>query len=267
MSATGCWCWPTSRRPAGPAAPGAFDFQRVAWYQQLGAVGYALAPATVIEHGRPDGLVRTIDALRADITARILAALPGPAGGVAAALLTGEQTAVDKDITQAMRDSGLAHILSISGLHIVFVVALVMGVLRYAIALVPPLALRIDAKKMAAVLALLVALFYTALAGAPVPAQRACAMAGFALIAVLLDRTALSLRLVAWSAIIVLAAAPEVADRRLVPDVVRRGGGADRRLGDGGGLAAAPARARRAFQPSLAVAAGARALPPAWPRP
>src|SRR5215469_10707846 len=42
--------------PAGPAAPGAFDFQRVAWYQQLGAVGYALAPAVVIEHGRPDGL-------------------------------------------------------------------------------------------------------------------------------------------------------------------------------------------------------------------
>ena len=63
--------------PAGPAAPGAFDFQRVAWYQQLGAVGYALAPAAVIEHGRPDGIVRTIDGLRADITARILKALPG----------------------------------------------------------------------------------------------------------------------------------------------------------------------------------------------
>ena len=46
-------------------------------------------------------------------------------------------------------------------------------------------------------------------AGAPVPAQRACAMAGFALLAILLDRTALSLRLVAWSAVIVLAVAPE----------------------------------------------------------
>src|SRR5207244_12371352 len=91
----------------------------------------------------------------------------------------------------------------------VFVVGLVMGLVRYSIALVPPLALRIDAKKVAAVLALLAALFYTALAGAPVPAQRACAMAGFALIAVLLDRTALSLRLIAWSAVIVLIAAPE----------------------------------------------------------
>ncbi|HYX05035.1 MAG TPA: ComEC/Rec2 family competence protein, partial [Reyranella sp.] len=195
--------------PGGPALPGAFDFQRVAWYLQIGAVGYALAPATVVERGKPDGLVRAIDALRADITERILKALPGPEGGVVAALLTGEQTAVDKDVTQAMRDSGLAHILSVSGLHIVFVVGLVMGLVRYGIALVPPLALRVDAKKIAAVLALSAALFYTALAGAPVPAQRACAMAGFALIAVLLDRTALSLRLVAWSAVIVLAAAPE----------------------------------------------------------
>ncbi|MFO1080724.1 MAG: ComEC/Rec2 family competence protein [Reyranellaceae bacterium] len=195
--------------PGGPALPGAFDFQRVAWYLQLGAVGYALAPATVLERGRPDGLVRNMDALRAEVTDRLLKALPGPAGGVVAALLTGEQTAVDKDVVQAMRDSGLAHILSVSGLHIVFVVGLVMGLVRYGIALVPALALRVDAKKIAAVLALAAALFYTALAGAPVPAQRACAMAGFALVAVLLDRTALSLRLVAWSAVIVLLVAPE----------------------------------------------------------
>ena len=195
--------------PAGPAVPGAFDFQRVAWFQQIGAVGYALARPVVIEHGQPNGIVRAIDAMRADITARVLEALPGPEGGVAAALLTGEQTAVTREINEAMRDSGLAHILSISGLHIVFVVALVMGILRYGIALVPPLALRADAKKIAAVVALVVAFFYTALAGAPVPAQRACAMAALALLAILLDRTALTLRLVAWSAIVVLAAAPD----------------------------------------------------------
>ena len=195
--------------PAGPAMPGAFDFQRVAWYQQLGAVGYALAPAAVVARGEPNGWIAHIDALRVDVTARILEALPGPEGGVAAALLTGEQSAVDKDITQQMRDSGLAHILSISGLHIVFVVALVMGLVRYGIALVPALALRVDAKKIAAVCALAAALFYTGRAGAPVPAQRACAMAGFALVAVLMDRTALSLRLVAWSAVIVLLVAPE----------------------------------------------------------
>ena len=209
MSATRILVLANLSAPAGPSAPGAFDFQRVAWYQQLGAVGYALAPAVVIEHGRPEGIVRFIDGLPADVTTRILKALPGPEGGVAATMLTGEQTAVDKDVNQAIRDSGLAHILSISGLHIVFVVALVMGMIRYGIALVPALALRVDSKKIAAVVALFVAVFYTALAGAPVPAQRSCAMAAFALLAVLLDRTALSLRLVAWSAAIVLVAAPD----------------------------------------------------------
>ena len=232
--------------PAGPAAPGAFDFQRVAWYQQLGAVGYALAPAVVIEHGRPSGIVRFIDGLRADVTERIMKAVPDPEGGVVAAMLTGEQTAVDKDVNQAMRDSGLAHILSISGLHIVFVVGLVMGLIRYGVALVPPLALRIDAKKIAAVVALLAALFYTALAGAPVPAQRAVRHGGLrpagdparphgavaAAGGVVGDRRA--------------GRRARVADRRLVPDVVRRGDRADRRLGDGRGLAATAARARRA---------------------
>lgn len=195
--------------PAGPAMPGAFDFQRVAWYQQLGAVGYALAPAAVIERGEAEGLRRSVSALRAEVTRRILEAVPGPAGGVAAALLTGEQSAIDREVVQAMRDSGMAHILAISGLHIVFVLGLVMGFVRYGIALIPPLALRVDAKKIAAVLGLLAALFYTSLAGAPVSAQRACTMAAFALLAVLLDRTALSLRLVAWAAVIVLAVSPE----------------------------------------------------------
>src|SRR6185503_4523620 len=58
--------------PSGPAAPGAFDFQRAAWFQQLGAVGYALAPAAVVEAGKPSGLVRTIDNLLAEVTRRIL---------------------------------------------------------------------------------------------------------------------------------------------------------------------------------------------------
>lgn len=195
--------------PAGPAAPGAFDFQRVAWFQQLGAVGYATQPAAVIAKGQPSGLVRTLDQLRAEVVERILRAVPGEAGGVVAALLAGEQSAIEKELAQAMRDSGLAHILSISGLHIVFVVGLVMALVRYGLALVPFVGLWVNAKKIGAVIAVVVALFYTALAGAPVPAQRACAMAGFALLAVLLDRTALSLRLVAWAAILVLAIAPE----------------------------------------------------------
>ena len=216
----------------------------------------------------PTASCAAIDALRADVTERILKALPGPDGGVVAALLTGEQSAVDKSITQAMRDSGLAHILSISGLHIVFVVAPGhgAGALRHCAGAAAGASHRTP-RRSAAVLALLAALFYTALAGAPVPAQRACAMAGFALLAVLLDRTALSLRLVAWSAVIVLAAAPEsltgasfqMSFAAVIALIAawEAAAGWRRRLHE---------RAER-VDPSLALAARRSASPPASPPP
>jgi competence protein ComEC len=195
--------------PPGPAAPGAFDFQRMAWFQRLGAVGFAVRGASVIGHEEPGGGLMRIDHLRERLTERIAAALPGTIGGTAAALLTGEQTAIDRDTMQAMRDSGLAHLLSISGLHIAFVLAIVMGLVRYGLALVPWIALRWPVKKIAAAAALAAAFFYMLLAGAPVPAQRAFLMGGLVLLAILLDRTALTMRLVAWAAAVVLLLEPE----------------------------------------------------------
>lgn len=195
--------------PSGPAAPGAFDFQRMAWYQKLGGIGYAVGPATVQAREPPAGFVMALGALRARLTDRIVAALGGNVGGMAAALLTGDQTALDKEAMQAMRDSGLAHLLSISGLHIAFVAALVMGAVRYGLALFPSVALRLPVKKIAAAAALVAAFLYMLLAGAPVPAQRSFLMAGLVLLAVILDRTALSMRLVAWAAAAILLIEPE----------------------------------------------------------
>jgi competence protein ComEC len=197
------------RPPAGPAQPGAFDFQRFAWYQQLGGVGYAIGAPSVIQRGRPDGVIMRIDALRRDLTERITAALPGDAGAFAAAILTGDQNGLSKEAMQALRDSGLAHILSISGLHLAFAAGLMMGLVRYGLALMPGLALRYPVKKIAAIAALLGSAFYLALAGAPVPAQRAFGMLAIVLIGVLTDRTALTLRLVCWAAAVILMIQPE----------------------------------------------------------
>lgn len=195
--------------PAGPALPGAFDFQRFAWFQRLGAVGYATGAPVLIERGRPSGVVMRIDELRRGLTERITAALPGDAGAFAAAILTGDQNGLSKEAQQALRDSGLAHILSISGLHLAFAAGLMMGLVRYGFALLPGIALRYPVKKIAAVAALLGSAFYLALAGAPVPAQRAFGMLAIALIGLLVDRTALTLRLVCWAAAVILLIQPE----------------------------------------------------------
>ena len=194
------------RPPPAPSMPGGFDFARKAWFERLGAVGFALGAVTV-ERGAPDGGWRlAIARLRQTATARILDASGNP---VAAALMTGERRAIPDDTLAAMRDSGLAHLLPISGLHIGLVAGLLFFAVRLVLAAVEPVALRFPVKKIAAVAALAGAAAYLALSGATIPTQRAFVMVAIVLFAVTIDRTAISLRLVAIAAAAVLVMAPE----------------------------------------------------------
>lgn len=195
--------------PPGPAAPGAFDFQRFAWFARLGAVGYAQSAPTVVEPGRPSGFVMWMDELRRRLINRLVASLPGDTGAIAAALIAGDQSGISKDTMQAMRDSGLAHLLSISGLHITFAAVLLIGLVRYGLAAVPMVALRFPIKKWAVVAGTFGAGFYVLLAGAPVPAQRAFLMLAIVLLAVLVDRMAVTMRLVCWAALVILMVQPD----------------------------------------------------------
>lgn len=194
--------------PPAPVLPGAFDFQRHAFFQRLGAVGFALdrterlAPAAGSWRSAPE-------AVRQAVVARIAAVLSGAEGALAAALLTGERGTIPAPVLADMRASGLAHLLAISGLHLGLVAGLIFFTVRAALAAVAPLALRWPIKKIAALAALLGALGYMLLVGAPVPTQRAFLMTGLVLLAVLVDRAALSMRLVALAALVVLALAPE----------------------------------------------------------
>lgn len=200
--------------PAPPAMPGAFDFRRQAYFERLGGVGFSLQPVVKIEARQADAsamsaLLDWFDGLRLSIGRRIQAELPGATGAMAMALIVGNQTALRADDVQAMRDSGLAHLTSISGLHIGLAAGIFFFGLRALLALIPPLALRFDIKKWAAVLALCGAFFYAGLAGMPVPTQRSLVMTGVFFCAILLDRSPISMRVIAFAAIIVLLLAPE----------------------------------------------------------
>jgi competence protein ComEC len=195
--------------PPQPVMPGAFDFARWCWYKQFGAVGSALGPPEILRAGETSSWLRFVNGVRHNVTARIQAVLPGDTGAVAAALTSGDQMPISAPMMQAYRDSGLAHILSISGLHITMAAGLVFVGLRTLLALIPAIALRHPIKKWSAALAIGFAWFYTLLAGSPVPALRSFYMTGLILVAVLLDRVALSMRLVAWAAVAVMVAAPD----------------------------------------------------------
>ena len=219
--------------PSPPAAPGAFDFQRQSYFRGLGAVGFSLGRGEIVARTQLSGfdsLALSIAHLRQDITGKIMTALGQPLGGVAAALMTGERSAVAPEIMQALRDSGLAHLLSISGLHIGLVAGILFTSLRAVLAAIQNLALRHPIKKWAASAALAGALAYALIAGATLPTQRAFLMAGLALLAVILDRRGLSIRSVAWAALAILLVQPESLLGGKFSDVLRRRDGANRRL-------------------------------------
>ncbi len=194
------------RAPAAPAFPGAWDFQRAAWFSGLGGSGFALGLADVApgEAGPPP-----LAGLRAAIEARVVAAMPAAAGAVSVALLTGGQSAIPAADLAAMRDSGLAHLLSVSGLHIAIVMGLSFAVARLGLALVPWVALRLPGKLLAGVAALAVGGGYMLLTGSAVPMQRSFGMAALATLALLTGRRAITLRGWALAAAAVMVLQPE----------------------------------------------------------
>ncbi|MCK5444751.1 MAG: ComEC/Rec2 family competence protein [Rhodospirillaceae bacterium] len=203
--------------PSSPVAPGAFDFQRQSYFQGLGAVGFSYGRAKVEGRAPESGtqaLSFQLQRLRENIGARVRGhfATEGKSqtnGAVVAALMIGERAAIPKAAMQAMRDSGLAHLLAISGLHVGLVAGILFFSVRAALVMVSGLAVRVPVKKWAAVVAILGALAYTLLAGATVPTQRAFMMAGLVLVAVIFDRQGISMRLVAWAALAILLVRPE----------------------------------------------------------
>jgi competence protein ComEC len=204
--------------PSPPAMPGGFDFQRRAWFQRLGAVGFGYGqPRKVVGKDQPGTslldrlrVLRTdVEFLRQRIYRRVSDQLSGRTGAVAAALMVGERRAVPEDTQEALRRSGLAHLLAISGLHLGLLAGLVFFIVRGCLAAFPVIALRYPIKKWAAFAALSATLIYLFLAGATVPTQRAFAMLTLVLGAIMIDRTALSMRLVAWAAAVILLIRPE----------------------------------------------------------
>jgi len=209
--------------PSGPAAPDAFDFRRQAFFSGVDGIGFSYSarrvdPPAGWDAGQAEGRFSAwADRLRQHIGQRIAQILPDETGALAIALVVGNQTALRKADMAAMRDSGLSHLLSISGLHISMAAGLVFITCRFLFALWPWLALRIATKKWAAVLGLAGAVFYAVLAGAAepslsgsvVPTQRSLFMVAIAFTAILVDRSPISLRLVAWSAVILLLWQPE----------------------------------------------------------
>ncbi len=199
--------------PSPPAEPGAYDFQRQAFFDGNGGVGFALTQPEVIEGPPPSTwrrLMLPMEQARGWLAARCDRGIANhDTATVTAALLNGEQTGIPFDVMTDYRNSGLAHLLSISGLHIALVAGLVFFVVRVLLALIEPLALRFAIKKWAALAGLAAALLYLLLVGPAAPTLRSVLTTSTVMVAIMADRNPVSMRLWALSALVIMLYTPE----------------------------------------------------------
>ena len=206
--------------PPGPAAPGAYDFARDAWFEGIGGVGLAMKPPTVIDLAPapwPLRLVMAVNAVRWSLAERLAGDMQrvmgpddGGAAGLAVTVTTSHEDWLDSQSRDDLRGSGLAHMLAIAGLHTAAVSGFVFFALRLGVAAWPWLALRVSGKKVAAVGGLVAVAVYLVLSGAHPPARRAAITASVAFIAILFDRRAISLHSLSIAALLILLIQPEV---------------------------------------------------------
>src|SRR4051794_21367601 len=199
--------------PLAPMRPGSYDFGRDMYFQGIGASGFVMGAIKSVEPPESGGLslayAAFMQGLRDAIDARIRLTLDGDKRGIATALLTGRRDAITTPVNDAMFISGLGHVLSISGYHMAVVAGVVFFAVRALLALIPSLTVGFPIKKWSAAAALGAALFYLLLSGAEVATQRSFFMTAVVLIAVLVDRRAVTFRTLAVAAMIVLSIAPE----------------------------------------------------------
>lgn len=199
------------RPPSGPALPHAHDFAYAAFFEGPGAFGFSLGPPDEANASPAElSLGERLATLRLHIGERVHTIVGGPEGAVAAALIMGDRAGIPDEIDDALRETGLSHVLSISGLHMALVAGFVMILVRVALAAVPGAALLLPSKKIAAVAALLASSFYLVLSGGGAATNRSFLMIVVMLAAVLADRPALTLRNVAVAATTLLALTPHV---------------------------------------------------------
>lgn len=203
----------TVSAPPKPNMIGGYQMDRRLYFEGINASGYASSRALPIECETKIPLSGFLSKAAADLRQKVVAkinkVLPKDEAGITAAIVAGERGGIRHQIINNYRDSGLAHFLSISGLHMSMIAGLMFFLVRLIIALVPPLALRYDSKKIAAVFAIFISVVYLVISGAEIPAQRAFIMTFIVLLGVLFSRKAISMRMISWAALIVLVISPQ----------------------------------------------------------
>lgn len=193
----------------GPILPGGYDGQFHSYFAGVGAYGSATGAVELLAPGEPSDLGRQVEEIRRRIGDRIAVLLDEPAESIGKAVVVGDQSGISDETREVMAASGLAHVYSISGLHLSIVAGGVYFLVRLLVASIPAL-VAWPAKSIGSVFGLLAGFGYLLLAGGTgnVPAFRSTLMLALVFGAVLAGRRALTMRNVAIAALVIIVIDP-----------------------------------------------------------
>jgi ComEC/Rec2-related protein len=190
--------------PKNKEFPDDFDFEFDAKAKKIGAYGFVLGEVKILEKVQISSLDEWFDSYREKIRTKISSQLQGDEAAIVLAFLIGDQSQISKNLMLDVRNSGLAHLLSISGFHLSLAGAIFFISTRFLLSRSEYLTLNFDLKKIAAIAAIFATYFYLKIADSPLPAQRAFFMVLLALIALFLDEKANVKRIIMAAALMLI---------------------------------------------------------------
>ena len=195
--------------PPKPTIFGGFNYAEYAYFKQIGAIGYTVGRIKKTGSIDDSNFTLKVNSIRDTIANRIRTNMSKRSASISEGMLIGNIGAIDKSDYEAIRIAGLAHIISISGMHIVVVVGLIFFTVKFLLSRVSFIVINYNLKKIAAVFALFASFGYLLISGSPVSAQRAFVMSAIVLLGVIIDRRTNALRAIAIAATVIIIATPE----------------------------------------------------------
>lgn len=187
----------------------AYDFARIAYYQKISATGFATSKIVLYKKAEARKFQEYIESFRQYIYENLQQNTKKPHADIISALLIGKKDGIDQKTMNAIRDSGIAHLFAISGLHLSFIAGLFFIVFRNLFAISETLTLKYNTKKISAFLTILPTTFYLLITGMQISAQRAYIMVILVLIAIMIERKYRGLIAIAVAASVILIVEPE----------------------------------------------------------
>lgn len=205
------WLFRAILSPIRPKAFfGAYDFRKQQFFKGISARGFILKAPKLIKESKQPTIHQFIEQLRYYINKTIENYLPKDVAAIVKALITGNTSGITKQIRANFSNSGTAHILAISGLHIGIIGFFVFGLIRLLLCCITRISMFYDVKKIAAVVSWFAVLFYLQISGCSVSSVRAFIMHSIIILAILCDRQPFTMRSIAIAATLIMLYSPEV---------------------------------------------------------